>query len=305
VLNRNGFDAELLNGDLPQKERERVMAKVKRGEVALMVATDIAARGIDISDLGYVINYSLPEDPAVYLHRVGRTGRIGKKGVAINLVSGRELNTLSALENRYGIVFEKRAMPTPEQAISLWTERHVREIREGASGTVYDGLLPLAGQIRQHPDADDLIAFLLKYFFAHHRMDRIQAAHLAEAVAPSGGRPKEARSSAGAREREKPSRERPKRKRATAGEGVKSKTAIPLGSVRLWLNLGASDGFDQAGLKAALEGLQAPVASISRVDLRPTYSYLIVTEDSAPAFEALVGKSVGNKSLKLERAKRR
>ncbi len=145
VLNRNGFDAELLNGDLPQKERERVMAKVKRGEVALMVATDIAARGIDISDLGYVINYSLPEDPAVYLHRVGRTGRIGKKGVAINLVSGRELNTLSALENRYGIVFEKRPMPTPEQAISLWTERHVREIREGASGTVYDGLLPLAG----------------------------------------------------------------------------------------------------------------------------------------------------------------
>ena len=82
VLNRNGFDAELLNGDLPQKERERVMAKVKRGEVAFMVATDIAARGIDISDLEYVINYSLPEDPAVYLHRVGRTGRIGKKGTA-------------------------------------------------------------------------------------------------------------------------------------------------------------------------------------------------------------------------------
>ena len=82
VLNRNGFDAELLNGDLPQKERERVMAKVKRGEVRFMVATDIAARGIDISDLSHVINYSLPEDPAVYLHRVGRTGRIGKKGTA-------------------------------------------------------------------------------------------------------------------------------------------------------------------------------------------------------------------------------
>ena len=63
VLNRNGFDAELLNGDLPQKERERVMAKVKRGEVAFMVATDIAARGIDISDLQYVINYSLARGP--------------------------------------------------------------------------------------------------------------------------------------------------------------------------------------------------------------------------------------------------
>src|SRR5215470_5420679 len=149
VLNRNGFDAELLNGDLPQKERERVMAKVKRGEVAFMVATDIAARGIDISDLGHVINYSLPEDPAVYLHRVGRTGRIGKKGIALNLVSGRELTTLSALEKRYGIAFEKRPMPSPDEAIRLWTERHVREIRDGAAGSVYEGLLPLASQLRQ------------------------------------------------------------------------------------------------------------------------------------------------------------
>ena len=74
-----------------------------------MVATDIAARGIDISDLRYVINYSLPEDPAVYLHRVGRTGRIGKKGTAINLISGRELATFTALEKKYGIKFEKRA----------------------------------------------------------------------------------------------------------------------------------------------------------------------------------------------------
>src|SRR5512147_3257547 len=103
VLNRNGYDAELLNGDLAQKERERVMARVKKGELAFMVATDIAARGIDISDLGHVINYSLPEDPAVYLHRVGRTGRIGKKGTALNLTSGRELATLTALEKKYSV----------------------------------------------------------------------------------------------------------------------------------------------------------------------------------------------------------
>src|SRR5918912_577603 len=121
VLNRHGYDAELLNGELPQKERERVMTKAKRGEVRFMVATDIAARGIDISDLSHVINYSLPEDPAVYLHRVGRTGRIGKKGTAISLVSGAEIVTLSALEKRFGIQFETRKLPTPEEAKSLWT----------------------------------------------------------------------------------------------------------------------------------------------------------------------------------------
>src|SRR6185369_11527587 len=176
VLNRNGFDAELLNGDLPQKERERVMAKVKRGEVAFMVATDIAARGIDISDLGFVINYSLPEDPAVYLHRVGRTGRIGKKGVAINLVSGREISSLSALEKKYGITFEKKAMPSPDEALKLWTERHVRKIKSVSAGGVYEAFLPLAGSLRQRPDADDLIAFLLRYFFSRHRMEKAQAA---------------------------------------------------------------------------------------------------------------------------------
>src|SRR5512132_2166702 len=155
VLNRNGFDAELLNGDLPQKERERVMAKVKRGEVEFMVATDIAARGIDISDLPCVINYSLPEDAAVYLHRVGRTGRIGKKGTAINLVSGRELGTFTVLEKRYGIVFEQRQMPSPEEALQLWTERHVREIKSSSAGSVYEGFLGLAGALKQRSDADD------------------------------------------------------------------------------------------------------------------------------------------------------
>src|SRR5205814_10419204 len=165
VLNRNGLDAEMLNGDLPQKERERVMGKVKRGELKFMVATDIAARGIDISDLGFVINYSLPEDPAVYLHRVGRTGRIGKKGVALNLVSGREIGTLSALEKQYKISFEKKPMPDPEEALRMWTDRHVREIKTVSSGGVYEAFLPLAGSLRQRPDADDLIAFLLRYFF--------------------------------------------------------------------------------------------------------------------------------------------
>ena len=186
VLNRNGLDAELLNGDLPQKERERVMAKVKSGELAFMVATDLAARGIDISDLGHVINYSLPEDPSVYLHRVGRTGRIGKKGVAINLVSGRELSSYSALEKKYGIQFEKRHMPSPQVALEMWTERHVREIKEAASTTVFEGFLGLAVGLKQRNDADELVAFLMRYFFWHQRKTKAQQTH--EEQTPSSKR---------------------------------------------------------------------------------------------------------------------
>lgn len=191
VLNRVGLDAELLNGDLPQKERERVMGRVKRGELAFMVATDLAARGIDISDLGHVINYSLPEDPAVYLHRVGRTGRIGKKGVALNLTSGRELATLTALEKKYNIAFEVRKMPTAEAAIHLWTERHVRELKEAAKGSIYEGFLGLANALKGRPDADELIAFMLKYFFSHRRMER--AAQVGAPTSPEPREPREPR----------------------------------------------------------------------------------------------------------------
>jgi len=314
VLNRAGFDAELLNGDLPQPERERVMAKVKRGEAAFMVATDIAARGIDISDLQYVINYSLPEDPAVYLHRVGRTGRIGKKGVAINLVSGRELGTLSALEKKYGIVFEKRQMPSPEEALQLWTERHVRDIKEAAASSVYEGFLALAGAIKARPDADDLIGFLLKSFFHHLRIDKAQAALAAERAAGHPPRePKRERQGRGERAERgarsaSPRRERPPRRDRPAGESEEpSRHRGPSapGQVRLWLNLGSSDGLDEAGLRAALEGLGAPVAKVARLDLRPTYAYVFVPEGDAPAFEAIAGRTHAGKSLKIERARRR
>ncbi len=171
VLNRNGYDAEYLNGDLPQKERERVMGKIKAGEVRFMVATDIAARGIDISDLSHVINYSLPEDPAVYQHRIGRTGRIGKEGVAISLISGRELVTLTALEKRYGIKFEERKLPTPEDAKQLWIDRHLAQLAEGSQGSVFEAFLPLAQALRERPGSDALMAYALKYFFHHHQME--------------------------------------------------------------------------------------------------------------------------------------
>jgi ATP-dependent RNA helicase DeaD len=180
VLNRNGYDAELLNGDLPQKERERVMAKVKRGEVRFMVATDIAARGIDISDLSHVINYSLPEDPAIFVHRVGRTGRIGKKGTSLSLVSGGDIHTLSALQKKYGIHFEEKLLPAPEEARRVWTERHVGELKEAMSASIFEAYIPLAQELKKRKDGDWLVSFALKYFFTHHRIERMTDLQKAE-----------------------------------------------------------------------------------------------------------------------------
>src|SRR5439155_20477033 len=109
------------------------------------------------------------------LHRVGRTGRIGKKGTAISLVSGAELVTLTALEKKYGIHFEKRSLPTPEEAKSLWTGKHVKELRDAMSaGSAFEAWLPLTTDLIARDDGKMLLAYALKYFFQHHRMEKAQ-----------------------------------------------------------------------------------------------------------------------------------
>jgi ATP-dependent RNA helicase DeaD len=188
-----------------------------------MVATDIAARGIDISDLSHVINYSLPEDPAIYLHRVGRTGRIGKKGTAISLVSGAEMMTLKVLQTKYGIEFEERRLPTPEEARRSWTDRHVAELKEAMSSSIYEGFIPLAQELRERPGGDLLVAFALKYFFTHHRIekvhDREKAEHKKEERVrrEQGAPPKESR----------PRRDRPRRDDRPQSQGRVAAEAAP------------------------------------------------------------------------------
>ena len=183
-LSRQGFDAEPISSDLNQKARERVMARIKRGEIEYLVATDIAARGIDISDLSHVFNYSLPEDPAVYLHRTGRTGRIGKKGTAISLMSGKELGTRKALEGKYKIPFELRVLPSREEGDQLWTDRHLMQMRQTMEeGMPFEGFLAMAKHLReQGPGGDAYLALALRGFFRYRRMEMIRKEGGDEAV---------------------------------------------------------------------------------------------------------------------------
>jgi ATP-dependent RNA helicase DeaD len=306
VLNRNGFDAEVLNGDLPQKERERVMAKVKRGELTFLVATDIAARGIDISDLSHVINYSLPEDPAVYLHRVGRTGRIGKKGVALSLVSGRELVTLTALEKRYSIKFEERKLPSPEEARRRWSDRHLTELRDAGKNSVFEAMLPLAADLKAVPDGEQLIAFLLKYFFTHQRIERARAVAAAEERAPQEAEAQEPRA-----HRERPSkpevrRERKERRPRSEQRAESESPATETRGIRLWCNLGTMDNLDATGISDLLAA-QAGVdrSSIAVVEPRTTHSYLFVAPEAVDTLVALTGKEHNGKQVKIEKPRSR
>jgi len=336
VLNRNGYDAELLNGDLPQRERERVMAKVKRGELRFMVATDIAARGIDISDLSHVINYSLPEDPAGYLHRVGRTGRIGKSGTALSLVSGAEMMTLKALQTKYQIAFEEKVLPAPEEARRAWTERHVAELKEMMSATVFEAYIPLAQELKLRPDGEWLLAFALKYFFTRHRMDRAQMLQKAEHKREEHERreqrgpdaPVEERASAERagekgrrRRRERGSRpgrgsaearspREPERSRAPVVQEVSLERPKALAEPespkgRVFVTLGEKDGADEAKVRNLVSAL-LPALEVRGVEVRQNHSFLEVGQQAVDELvAALNGKEFEGKTLTAERARRR
>ncbi|MBI3179475.1 MAG: DEAD/DEAH box helicase, partial [Deltaproteobacteria bacterium] len=164
-LTQSGFIAEAISGSFRQAERERVMERTKQGELRFMVATDIAARGIDINDLSHVFNYSLPEFSEVYLHRVGRTGRIGKVGCAVSLVDGPGLATLSLLERQFGIHFVEKTLPSEAEVSRRRSERIMKELLERASVAEVSQHMPVAQEILGKSEAVQVIAFLLKSYF--------------------------------------------------------------------------------------------------------------------------------------------
>ena len=113
----DGYNAEALHGDLSQQQRDIVMRKFRDGVISLLVATDVAARGLDVDNLTHVVNYGLPDDTAVYTHRSGRTGRAGKTGVSIAIIHSREKGRLKEIERIIGKKFERKEVPTPEHII--------------------------------------------------------------------------------------------------------------------------------------------------------------------------------------------
>ena len=122
-LKNYGYDAAEISGDLDQRERERVMDRIRRGELRFLVATDVAARGIDISDLSHVFMYDVPQDPEYFVHRAGRTARAGKTGTSLVLASSAEKNLLLRITRKFDIEIEEHMVPTPGEVESRIAER--------------------------------------------------------------------------------------------------------------------------------------------------------------------------------------
>src|SRR5882762_8696833 len=143
-LEARGFAAAPLNGDIPQPQRERTVARLKAGQIDILVATDVAARGLDVERIGHVVNYDVPYDTESYVHRIGRTGRAGRKGEAILFIAPRERNMLRVIERATRQTIEQMSLPSiadvNEQRVSRFKQRITEAVTAG-EGAVFRELI--------------------------------------------------------------------------------------------------------------------------------------------------------------------
>jgi len=163
ALEQQGYAADWLNADLPQSDREKVMAATRKGELRFLVATDVAARGIDISLLTHVINYDFPESAEAYVHRTGRTGRAGRTGTAIALVGPRDVGNLYLLRLTYKLRPIERQLPSAREKKTREEADLLRMFADAfAARRPHPDDLALARRLLTHEDAEAIVAGLLR-----------------------------------------------------------------------------------------------------------------------------------------------
>ena len=171
VLQRFGYDADELSADRSQSDREKILKRLRQNSLRFLVATDVAARGLDIPELSHVIQYEPPEDPEGYIHRAGRTGRAGAAGIAVSLVTEAEALTLHSIAKRYTIEFTQQPAPTDEDVEAVVTQRvtalleaKLRE-RDTLKTERSQRFVPLARALADNEDESALIAMLLDDYY--------------------------------------------------------------------------------------------------------------------------------------------
>ena len=164
-LNDRGYDAEGLHGDISQNYREVTLKRFKSKKINILVATDVAARGIDVNDLSHVINYSIPQEAESYVHRIGRTGRAGKEGTAITFITPREYRRLLQIQKAVKTEIRKERVPEVKDVIQAKKFRLMQDLNDILAQGDYDNFKAFAKELLNGEDALDIVAALLKHSY--------------------------------------------------------------------------------------------------------------------------------------------
>ena len=285
-LIRDGYNAESLHGDLSQAQRDLTMQKFRRHLTQLLVATDVAARGLDVDDLTHVINYGLPDDIENYTHRSGRTGRAGKKGTSISIIHTRERNKVRAIEKEIGKQFVDGTLPTPQEICTKQLYRAMDEIEK--VDVDEEQIAPFMTEINRHfeyVDKEDIIKKIVTMTFGRFLAYYADAP---EIVKPStSGKQKGDKSNS-------------KNQKVSGG---RRKHATEEGYKKLFINLGKTDGFYPGEIMQFINKHVHGRQEVGHIDLLSTFSYIEVPEEDANrVMKALDGTTYKGRNVRCNDA---
>ena len=189
-LARLGFSVDCLHGDLSQKERNQIMQNFRDGRLAILVATDVAARGIDVDNITHVINFDIPQDPESYVHRIGRTGRAGNTGVAMTFITPREFRQLKLIERMVKTKIQRRQLPTAANVIERQRDQIISKMQTVLELNAYHDYMPIAESLLDDYSAEEVAAAALKLMQEGVKaLEAPQEDVLAKDLQNTGGRP--------------------------------------------------------------------------------------------------------------------
>jgi ATP-dependent RNA helicase DeaD len=278
TLNAHGYRAEALHGGMQQRQRDAVMNRVRSGKTDLLMATDVAARGLDIEHVSHVVNYDLPADPESYVHRIGRTGRAGRIGTAITLADPREHRLLRTIERFTKQVIEVQPVPTAKDLRARRLEQLAAALRERLAAGDFDDVRAVVTALAAEFDVMDIAAAAVKMAQGAAGGDDEE-----QEITPPG------------------SSDRPATPRvATAGGGRSG----PAGNVaRVFFGAGKKAGIRPGDLVGAIAGESGvPSSAIGGIRIAENFSVVEVPEDLADAIiEAVGAGTLRGKKVKVRR----
>jgi ATP-dependent RNA helicase DeaD len=305
-LEARGFAAAPLNGDIPQPLRERTVARLKAGQIDIVVATDVAARGLDVERIGHVVNYDVPYDTESYVHRIGRTGRAGRKGEAILFIAPRERNMLRAIERATRQVIEPMNLPSVDAVNTL----RIAKFKQRISETIAKGDGNLYRPVLEQMEAESGLPLMdIAAALASLSQGTTPLLLAGKPERPAEAAPPSARSfeSDRPRDRERPGDrvppERPRRADRDESPAEPPRRSGPAQMETFRIEVGSVHGIKPGNIVGAIaneSGIEG--VHIGRVDIREDHSYVDLPEGMPKQiFKELQKVRVAGRELRISR----
>lgn len=281
-LNARGYPSDSLHGDMSQQQRDITMKNFKNKKINMLVCTDVAARGIDVDNLSHVINYGLPQDIESYVHRIGRTGRAGLKGIAITLIEPSERYRLRMVENNTKARIVQALLPTPKELKQVLVRKELKKF-----DTLIENLSQLEAdeefsQKFEAMEKADLLKVMYNHLFKSQisRYDSVPSLDIAEQRRPDN-RDSRGNSRDGSRE--------------NLGRANQS------GNMRFFVNIGKDHGLTLKSLLGSIAGMvNVDERMIRNVDMKETFSFLEVPENYGNALLKVAGPMINERNVRFE-----